>query len=348
MHLDGDMRLFLTEAQWIIVKDMCALLKLFMIAQWLLEGESYVKISLIPYMLYTIRNGLMVANVDPMSLHQVVSVITLMLVKFNEEFGTGEQNTVAMDYIVEGTRWRLKGLPDIVMIAMCLDPQTKSAAGIPLADREVIWVYVFNDLVDVALQKSPPPAPAAPAPAPVPPVQAPAQGRNSNNNIGYSNDVVVFFCMLEENVIKHGHVDVDDEDDLQELIDAYDVPFNLIGDAVENWNHKTVGEMVRTEIEMYKSATGLKLTNTETGKFLNPLDWWRARQSDIPYLAKLSIKYLGMPANSAPSERVFSTTGLTISKERACLESSHANELVFLHDNGPVLDKYHSSMHHAG
>jgi len=54
MHLYGDMRLHLTEAQWTIVADMTVLLKPFMIAQRLLEGQSYVTISLIPYMIYKI------------------------------------------------------------------------------------------------------------------------------------------------------------------------------------------------------------------------------------------------------------------------------------------------------
>ena len=346
MHLDGDMRLSLTEAQWAIVKDMCALLKPFMVAQRLLEGQSYVTISLIPYMLYKIRSGLIAANGDPMSSLQVRRVSTLMLVKFNEEFGTGEQNTVATDYLAEGSRRRLKGLPKIVMIAMCLDPRTKSATGIPLADREVIWEYVFDDLVDIALQIGPPLAPAAPLPPAPAQAQPPAQGRNRNNN-GYAHDVDDFLQELDENVIEHEHVV--DEDDLQELIDANDGPDNLIGDAVENWNRETVGVVMQNELDLYKSAKGLKLTDPETGKFSNPLDWWRVHQSDFPYLAKLSIRYLAIPATSAPSERVFSTAGLTISKDRASLESSRANELVFLHDRCPALEKYHSIMqHHAG
>jgi len=345
MHLDGDMRLFLTEAQWTVVKDMSALLKPFMVAQRLLEGEAYVTISLIPYMLYKIRKGLMAVNADPMSSLQVRSASTLMLVKFNEEFGTGEQNTVATDYLAEGSRRRLKGLPKIVMIAMCLDPRTKSATGIPLADREVIWEYVFDELVDIALQSGPPPAPAAPAPA-VPGQEQPLpRGRNRNNNFGYARDVDDFLHELDENVDEHVHVN--DEDDLQELIDANDDPDNLIGDAVENWNRETVGGMIRTEIDLYKSAKALKLTDPETGKFSNPLDWWRVHQSDFPYLAKLSIRYLAIPATSAPSERVFSTAGLTISKERARLESSRANELVFLHDSGPALEKYNSIIDQA-
>jgi len=45
----------LSEAQWAVIQDLTLLLKPFMVAQKLLEGESYVTISLIPFMLYKIQ-----------------------------------------------------------------------------------------------------------------------------------------------------------------------------------------------------------------------------------------------------------------------------------------------------
>ncbi len=54
MALEGDLRVTLSDAQWTIVKDITVLLQPFMIAQKLLEGESYVTISLIPFILYKI------------------------------------------------------------------------------------------------------------------------------------------------------------------------------------------------------------------------------------------------------------------------------------------------------
>ena len=89
-------------------------------------------------MLYKIKSGLMAANQDPRVSQQVRRVSTIMLQKFNEEFGTGEENTVATDYLVEGNRRRLTGIPKIVMTAMYLDPRTKSAVGIPLADLDFV------------------------------------------------------------------------------------------------------------------------------------------------------------------------------------------------------------------
>jgi hypothetical protein len=51
MQDEGNLTCNLTESQWSIVSDLHILLRPFMIAQKLLEGEAYVTISLIPYMI---------------------------------------------------------------------------------------------------------------------------------------------------------------------------------------------------------------------------------------------------------------------------------------------------------
>jgi hypothetical protein len=61
-----------------------------------------------------------------------------------------------------------------------------------------------------------------------------------------------------------------------------------------------------------------------------------------PLLAKLALKLLAIPATSAPSERVFSTAGLTIAKDRARLDPANAGELIFLHDVLPAIKRYES------
>jgi hypothetical protein len=53
-------------------------------------------------------------------------------------------------------------------------------------------------------------------------------------------------------------------------------------------------------------------------------------------MSKLAVKYLAIPATSAPSERVFYTTGMTIASECAKLDLKG----VFLHDAVPALKKY--------
>ncbi len=65
----------------------------------------------------------------------------------------------------------------------------------------------------------------------------------------------------------------------------------------------------------------------------NPLDWWKQNASRYPNVAKVARAVLCIPATSAPSERVFSTAGKTISQERCRMLPDHAEDLVFLHDN---------------
>ena len=59
-----------------------------MLAQKLLEGQAYVSISLIPYMVYKIQKGLNSAISHPQSSSHVLDTAAQMLNKFNEIFGT--------------------------------------------------------------------------------------------------------------------------------------------------------------------------------------------------------------------------------------------------------------------
>jgi len=43
----------------------------------------------------------------------------------------------------------------------------------------------------------------------------------------------------------------------------------------------------------------------------NPLDWWKANQTRFPGLVR---RYRCVPGTSVPSERVFSTAGLTVNR----------------------------------
>lgn len=52
--------------------------------------------------------------------------------------------------------------------------------------------------------------------------------------------------------------------------------------------------------------------------------------SVLPPLAKF---YLGAPATSTPSERLFSAAGTIVSKKRASLTEDHVDMLTFLHSN---------------
>jgi hypothetical protein len=41
----------------------------------------------------------------------------------------------------------------------------------------------------------------------------------------------------------------------------------------------------------------------------NPLEWWKSNGKRFPILSEMAIRYLCIPATSAPAERVFSSAG---------------------------------------
>jgi hypothetical protein len=65
----------------------------------------------------------------------------------------------------------------------------------------------------------------------------------------------------------------------------------------------------------------------------NPLDWWKVNQIRYPKLAKAAKHFLGIPATSVPSERLFSKSGQALTNRRNRLSSTSVNMVVFLNCN---------------
>jgi hypothetical protein len=58
MEVENGLKSNLTGVQWEVISDTCSILAPFMFAQRLLEGESYVTNSMVPYILYKVKKGL--------------------------------------------------------------------------------------------------------------------------------------------------------------------------------------------------------------------------------------------------------------------------------------------------
>jgi hypothetical protein len=102
--------------------------------------------------------------------------------------------------------------------------------------------------------------------------------------------------------------------------------------------------IVNAELLLYQQEPSMRLYKEEGSSFNCPLTWWKANELKFPLLSHLAQRLLCIPATSAPSERVFSNAGLTISKDRARLSPDTASELIFLHDALPALTKYDASL----
>ena len=83
---------------------------------------------------------------------------------------------------------------------------------------------------------------------------------------------------------------------------------------------------VKMEIDKYLDEPVLSLT-------ANPLKWWRKNEHRYPVLSKVARKYLGIPASSVPCERLFSSAGRIISKQRALLKPDTAEMMIYLRAN---------------
>ena len=135
-----------------------------------------------------------------------------------------------------------------------------------------------------------------------------------------------------------------EEDDIFDEINNYyiDENANRVADvAAENPGVKAATTM-DAELTWYKQEPMPKLKKAD-GTFNCPLTWWKYNERKYKLLSILAARVLCIPATSAPSERVFSVAGLTTAKDRARLASDTANELIFLHDALPGIQKYYEA-----
>ena len=132
-----------------------------------------------------------------------------------------------------------------------------------------------------------------------------------------------------------------------------DAQVENVDDHHANDDYEAIREATRlsleNEIHIYQKLPPLKRIiiteeeDPETGlprhKVSNPLAWWLEHAATLPILARLARITLCVPATSAPSERLFSSAGLTIANDRAGLTPDNAADLVTLKSWWKFLEK---------
>jgi hypothetical protein len=63
---------------------------------------------------------------------------------------------------------------------------------------------------------------------------------------------------------------------------------------------------------------------------MDVLQWWKLHGHRFPRILKLARRICAIPATSIPSERLFSAAGLTVTKNRAYLDGSTVDQLLFM------------------
>ena len=72
----------------------------------------------------------------------------------------------------------------------------------------------------------------------------------------------------------------------------------------------------------------------------NPLDTWRNKAMELPYLAQVARRVLAIPTTQAKSERMFSTAGPTVNERRGSLDPENVELLFFLRCNWTAVNEW--------
>jgi hypothetical protein len=286
MEAEGTLSCNLNPDQWKVVQDTCQLLEPFMCAQRMMEGESYVTVSMYPYIMHKIRGGVL-RLIDRPSSQQVFNLARKMNRLLEERWGCGDPGTIAQEHLTTGPRQRPKGIPKIALLASLLDPRFKFGAGLREEDKTILWRWLEEEMTAMAQ------------------AQAMVVENNANNN-----DAGDPQRRMHPNQPQQSSMYDDLFEDLQ-LLAAANNNNNAANVINDNNNEDPIEDRVQAEAVLYRQEAHLPLKDL-SGRWNNPLQWWKVKQHQFPLLAALAKKYLGVPATSAPSERVFSTAGLTI------------------------------------
>ena len=149
----------LLKEEWGIVECLVESLKPFQHAQRVLEGEKYVTISLVPFMILEVRDSL--KNMATHADEQIRNVGKTLYDDFIERWGNGNDGTEIEINGDRSFRNRQVGLPKSTIIASLLDPRLKHVASFGPVDTDRAWALLKYELLSVFMDRpvTPPHAP---------------------------------------------------------------------------------------------------------------------------------------------------------------------------------------------
>jgi hypothetical protein len=292
----------LSGDDWKYLKEIADVLKPFMKAQKMLEGEKYVTSSWVLGTIQTLRAGLESAKTAfPSNKYEQVAhnLAKVLLKDLNCRWG--ESSTY--DGIVHRGRMnRQVGVHPVLVIASFLDPRFKSLQHLKVCERVRVLDDIYSEMIAVATESK------------YGGVDMTGEGDFSDDDDDEDHDDD------DEDSCDGGVLQMDQDQDQQRLV---------------------VHEQVRRELDGYKNLPDLPAVHKRKNgrakrkngrpKPTDPLQWWTKRQDQFPILAKLATRvYLAVPATSAPSERVFSKANHIISKTRCRLDPAKAGRMIWL------------------
>jgi hAT family C-terminal dimerisation region len=177
-----------------------------------------------------------------------------------------------------------------MVLAAALDHRTKQLAGIPAEQHDMVYAELRAMLLATSVQYS-----------------ADAEATASTEAAAVADD--------------------DDADSKPDLFAGLVVTTAAVQEAAAVPEPALLAAQADHELHMFR---GLAPLTRKASPAWDPMEWWARHYKQLPLLSELARKVLCIPATSASSERVFSTTGLTVTAKRNRLSEDQAGRLVFL------------------
>lgn len=356
MAAGGDLKLApeqqLSEVDWEIIRFCCNnVLKYFTACETLLEGTKYITISCVPMLIRMLRNDIKQAlftaesavggaSVSDRAAATLVEPLRAMTTDFETRWGTGEN--------------QLEELPKQLVFAEALDPRTAAFASSSGRDSEGrdVWDLISDYIVqqleqdEEAARKKDIIANAA-AGGDAAASAALARKKRDHEDL-IPDDGITGASTTEEGVESWKRnpkkkPKIDSYKDIWDRAHAAssssspsllaaaendDAVRSDVEDDDEN-SEKTLAAEIRRqqvlhEVKLYRAAASLHREK-------DPLKWWKSKSKNLlPNIGALARSILAIPATSAPSERLLSSAGLTVTKKRNSLGGSKVSTLCFL------------------
>ena len=296
--------LIFDEIEWNVIEQVISVLKPFKMAQKHLEGEKYVTISYIPLMIDFIENKLQSVLANATTNENVKSLVQSMIIDFQNRWGNNHIRKFN-PYVVRGFYKRQVGCHPLIIMTSALDPRLKNLSFIRNEDeKEDVWKYVLEEMKK-ELEKS-----------------------IDMNQFSVRNDTT-----HDDNDNIRCEMDSDSEDFFDCLKNAQNII--EIPDGNNNQvDNDRITQVCLQELNSYKQCKLLQIYNIIDGKkTINcPLKkFWYTNKERFPILYSMALKYMCVPATSAPSERVFSVASKILTKFRNRLDPDTAGSILFIH-----------------
>ena len=151
----------------------------------------------------------------------------------------------------------------------------------------------------------------------------------------------------------------DDPNNLEESSDPLEAPpanmldilLNGIGGGMTTPNDQVNTAATANQVcenEMYQLLLGndfkMNMQNIEKTAYNCPLSWWKSSAHRFKNFKSLAVKYLAIPAMSAPSERIWSRAARVLTVKRNRMSEEVTSAMMYCRENRELLHKYYAEI----